>query len=43
MTTALVTSVDGDGGLGPVLPAALIGGLIGAVAFAVSRARRRSN
>jgi hypothetical protein len=43
MPTALVTSIDGDGGLGPVLPAALIGGLIGAVAFAISRSRRRSN
>ncbi len=38
--TALTTTLDGGGGLGPVLPAALIGGLIGAFAFAFSRFKR---
>lgn len=41
--TALTTSLDGDGGLGPVLPAALLGGLIGAIAFAFSRFRRNAS
>ena len=41
--TALTTSLDGSGGLGPVLPAALFGGLLGAFAFAFARFRRNDS
>jgi hypothetical protein len=45
LTATLVQSLGGsdDGGLGPVLPAALIGSLLGAVALAANRFRRNSN
>ena len=38
--TLIDTAGGGNGGLGPVLPAALIGSLIGAVALGASRIRR---
>jgi hypothetical protein len=38
--TLIQSASGGDGGLGPVLPAALIGSLIGAVALGASRLRR---
>ena len=41
VSAALIQSLSGsDGGLGPILPAALIGSLIGAIALAASRIRR---
>lgn len=44
VSASLVQSLSGadDGGLGPILPAALIGSLLGAVALAASRFRRNS-
>jgi hypothetical protein len=44
VTASLVQSLSGseEGGLGPILPAALIGSLLGAVALAAGRFRRNS-